>query len=60
MYFPEWGGYREAPVYDRAALSPGDRFDGPGVIEEPESTLVIGPGASFRVSETGNIVVDLP
>jgi N-methylhydantoinase A len=60
MYFPEWGEHREAPVFDRYAIAAGDSFEGPGVVEERESTLVIGPGATFRVSETGNLVVDLP
>ncbi|MFN4089361.1 MAG: hydantoinase/oxoprolinase family protein [Alphaproteobacteria bacterium] len=60
MFFPEWGGFREAPVFDRYAMTAGDRFEGPGVIEERESTLVVGPGARFGVSHTGNIVVDLP
>ena len=60
MYFPEWGEHREAPVFDRYAMAAGDRFEGPAVVEERESTLVIGPGASFRVSGTGNLVVDLP
>ena len=41
-------------------MAAGDSFEGPGVVEERESTLVIGPGATFRVSETGNLVVDLP
>ena len=41
------------------AVSMFRRCEG-GVVEERESTLVIGPGATFRVSETGNLVVDLP
>jgi len=37
----------------------GDRFDGPAVVEEEGSTLVVDPHASFAVAPTGNIVVRL-
>ena len=48
-YFPETGGYGETPVYDRYALGPGSRLTGPAIIEERESTTVIGPGAIVTV-----------
>jgi N-methylhydantoinase A len=48
-YFPEAGGYGETPVYDRYALGPGSRLTGPAIIEERESTTVIGPGAIVTV-----------
>jgi N-methylhydantoinase A len=59
VYFRETGGFVETTVYDRARLAAGDRFAGPAVIEEEGSTLVVGPGASFVVAPTGNIVVTL-
>jgi len=48
-YFPETGGYVETPVYDRYALGPGSRLAGPAIIEERESTTVVGPGATVAV-----------
>src|SRR5262249_11160223 len=48
-YFPESGGYVDTPVYDRYALRPGKGFDGPAIIEERESTAVVGPGARISV-----------
>ena len=42
-YFPERDGPVETPVYDRYALRPGDRFPGPAIVEERESTAVVGP-----------------
>jgi N-methylhydantoinase A len=48
-YFPETGGYGETPVYDRYALGPGSRLTGPAIIEERESTTVVGPGAIVTV-----------
>ena len=47
-YFPEAGEFVETTVYDRARLTAGDAFDGPAVIEEEGSTLVVGPGARVR------------
>ena len=59
VYFPEFGDFQATPVYDRYALVPGQAFDGPAIVEERESTLVIGPGASFEQLPSGNIVVAL-
>jgi N-methylhydantoinase A len=60
VYFPELGEARPTPVYDRYALRPGRRYDGPAVIEEAESTLVVGPGGRFEVSADNNVIVTLP
>jgi N-methylhydantoinase A/oxoprolinase/acetone carboxylase beta subunit len=32
---------------------------GPAVIEEPESTVVIGPGSSSTIDRDGNLMVTL-
>ena len=58
--FPENDDYVDTAVYDRAQLRPGERFEGPAVIEESESTLVVGPGGTIQVDEDGNLLVDLP
>ena len=52
-------GMERAPVYERAALRIGQEIAGPAVIEEPESTTVIGPGDRLRVDPLGCLVVDL-
>lgn len=59
-YFPERGGYVETAIYGRSQLLPGDTFDGPAVIEDEGSTLVIGPGARVSVAPSHNIIVGLP
>jgi N-methylhydantoinase A len=48
----------ECPVYDRYALA--GRFRGPAIVEERESSVVIGVGASARVDSSGNLLVTLP
>ena len=57
-YFPESGGYVETAVYDRYALKSGMKFDGPAIVEERESTLVIGAGGRARVDESLNVIVE--
>jgi N-methylhydantoinase A/oxoprolinase/acetone carboxylase beta subunit len=38
-------------------MGPGKAVDGPAVIEEAESTTVIGPGAKAVIDAKGNIVI---
>jgi N-methylhydantoinase A len=42
----------------RGALPPGTRVPGPAVCELPESTLVVPPGWSGRVDDTGAVLVE--
>lgn len=58
VYVPERAAFVRCPVYDRYALT--GRFTGPAVIEERESTVVIGVGAVAQVDENRNILVILP
>ena len=59
VHVPAGSGMERAPVYERAALRVGQEVAGPAVIEEPESTTVIGPGDRLRVDPLGCLVVDL-
>ena len=58
-YFPELGGYVDTAVYDRYGLSPGASFSGPAIIEERESTVIVGPEGRFRIDEQLNLIVEL-
>ena len=51
------GTFRDTPVYDRAALPPGFRLDGPAVVEEFGSTTVVFPGQSLDVDPHGILIV---
>ena len=53
------GGLTEWPVYDRYALQPGMTVDGPALIEERESTCVVGAGNSVTVDARYNLVAEL-
>jgi N-methylhydantoinase A len=57
VYFP--GGFRAVPVYDRYHLLPGMSFTGPAIVEERESTVIVGPDSRFRIDEQRNLVVEL-
>ena len=59
-YFPELGGYSAIPVYDRYRLFTGESFSGPAIIEERESTIIVGPDYLFRIDEQWNLLVELP
>jgi N-methylhydantoinase A/oxoprolinase/acetone carboxylase beta subunit len=48
-----------AEVIDRLALRPGAVVRGPAVLEEPESTVVIGEGGVGRVLGSGCVAVKL-
>jgi N-methylhydantoinase A len=60
VWLPERGDFAEAPVYDRYALARGAEFAGPAIVEERESTLVIGDAPSIRVDDFLNLVVTMP
>ena len=58
MWFPGQG-YVEGAVFDRYALVPGFEFSGPAVVEERESTMVIGPSGRALVTDGGNVEVEI-
>lgn len=59
IYLPEARDYVSCPVYDRYHLAPGARFAGPAVVEERESTFVVGPDAAVAVDQHLDLVVTL-
>ncbi len=57
-YFPELGGYSDVAVYDRYGLVPGASFDGPAIVEERESTVIVGMDCRVRIDEQLNLIVE--
>jgi len=39
-----FGGWREVPVFERAALAAGDSMDGPALVFERHAATVVAPG----------------
>jgi N-methylhydantoinase A len=58
-YFHDLGGFAETPVYDRYRLTPGASLAGPAIVEERESTTIVGPGGECRIDEQWNLIVQL-
>jgi N-methylhydantoinase A len=50
-------GISEATIYDGMLLEPGMSFNGPGIIEESGTTIVIPPNMPCHVDDYGNCVI---
>jgi N-methylhydantoinase A/oxoprolinase/acetone carboxylase beta subunit len=46
-------------VYDRYELFPSAKFEGPAIIEEKESTVIVGEDASVSVDDFGFLWIDI-
>ncbi len=57
-YFPETGGFTDTPVYSRPTLGVGASIEGPAIVEEAESTVVLLPKSRATVDKYGNILVE--
>ncbi|MGA2107808.1 MAG: hydantoinase/oxoprolinase family protein [Syntrophorhabdales bacterium] len=58
-YFREMGGLVETPVYRGDNLLYGAKVEGPAIIQEPTSTLVVFPGSRATVSRWGNYLIEV-
>jgi N-methylhydantoinase A len=55
-----WGWeYEDTPVYDRYAIQPGKKIKGPCIIEEFESTTVVGKSSTVVMDEYKNIIINM-
>jgi N-methylhydantoinase A len=57
-FFPETGEV-DVEVHRGEELTPGAAVEGPALIVEPETTIVVYPGCTARVSARGNYRVDV-
>lgn len=57
-YFPEQKQFVECPVYERYRLRPGVKLKGPAILEERESTTIIGVDAEVFVDERLNLIIE--
>jgi len=58
-YFHSSGGFIDCAIYDRYLLQAGHRIEGPAIIEEQESTSVLGPKDLAEVDGYLNLVIDI-
>jgi 5-oxoprolinase (ATP-hydrolysing) len=52
------GGWRDASVYEREDLRPGDLIDGPAVIRESNATTVIEPGWRATLTPRDHLILE--
>lgn len=57
MVFSKDGNTQETTVYDGSALGAGDTLQGPAVIEEVTTTIVVEPGWNVSLHESGVYVL---
>ena len=57
VFLPEEARMAACNVYDRAGLHPGATFQGPAIVEEDHSTVVIGCDGSAEIDAMGNLLV---
>ena len=54
VYFNEEKSRIKTTIYDGATLTNGMKIEGPGIIEDPFTTIVIFPQSQVTVNEYGN------
>ena len=57
-YFKETG-LATVPRHDGPSLPPGTRIEGPAILREPTTTVVVYPGSSALVTQHGNYLLEL-
>ena len=57
VYFDDAGGFVPCDIFDRARLGPGSTMDGPAILENVDSTVVIDPGWQARIDDYGNCIM---
>jgi len=58
VFFEDAGDFVETPVYDRALLKRDARIEGPAILEQSDTTVLVPPGASASVDSYLNIVIE--
>lgn len=53
------GAAHHTPVYDRAALVPGQHFIGPAIVDQLDATTVVHPGDLVTVDAALNLVIEV-
>ena len=59
VWLPEVGGFVSCPIYDRDGLAPGNRIEGPAIVEQMDATTLIVPGTHATVDPYLNLLLEL-
>ena len=58
VWLPEAGGWTDCPVYARDGLQPGNRIEGPAIVDQMDATTVILPAMTATVEPYGNLILE--
>ena len=58
VYFDDAGGFVSCDIYDRAKLAPGSSVDGPAILENVDSTVIVDPEWRARIDDHGNCIME--
>jgi N-methylhydantoinase A len=58
-FFADAGGFVDTPLYDRTKLRAGTVFHGPAIVEDLDSTAVIGPNTRVEIDPNANLIATL-
>jgi N-methylhydantoinase A len=59
LFRPEAGGFEPTPVFDAERLLPGHRLEGPAVIDDEDTTVLVGSGHRVWVDGFLNLRMEL-
>jgi N-methylhydantoinase A len=59
VFFPDLEGFVQTPVLLLEQLRAEQRYEGPALVEQTGSTVVIGPGDMFTLDTHGNLRITL-
>jgi len=59
VYFRELDAYHDTPVFERHTLRAGFSRQGPLLVEDEGSTLVVGPQGHVRQLTSGNLIINI-
>lgn len=59
VYFDEASNFVDTPIYARASLAPDAVLEGPAVVEQMDTTVLIPPNSRARVDASLNLVIDV-
>jgi N-methylhydantoinase A len=59
VYWRDLGGFQATDVIPGHSLGANFTFEGPAILDLPDTTVVVPPGASGRVDRLGSIVIDV-
>jgi N-methylhydantoinase A len=58
VFFKEAGRFVDTPIYDVLRLKPGNRIDGPAIVEDPNSTILVLPQQTASIDQFRNVFIE--